>query len=548
MRIKLLAHLAVLTLAWLLVFHQALYAGFTLIDDGTLNWEALQAISHPNWMGEIQDVWYRPRVQEGSRYLPAWWLLRWTEVKLFWPNPLPMHLIHLLVCIFPLAAGGYALARTFSHAIYLYLPSLVFCMFFDVSWSSVSWNLFDISTFDPLATAGFVTTLVLFAEVPFLRSNRLKILALAGVYLASFIATHAKESVAVATGGLIPFLLLFCIVYRRDRWCVAASMLVALNVVTFLVGFYTSGAYTASRSASYASGYQPTVTIMTQSLKQFSIIIGNLTGLLIPIVFILAVPPGIALIRAGSKLKSYGIQRQDTLFFLLGSGSVSSLVAVLPFRDIGAVNRFAHIWCSTFSLFSVLVIATAWQNRKLIFPHLQNYLVVRSATSTAIVLGLALLPFVPLRIISFSTFYRSLLQSEYELSEQVRSRLARYPDSQVEVIAINDQPSFYWGIHNHLRNMGLPNPQARLKWLKSSDVEAPTESTGGRYIVIVSRAPAFSNPIVDDFSVAIPVNNTRIISFNRTRAIDLGRWFFSNGNAPWHFEVYRHGHYICLTD
>jgi len=506
-----LASLAV----WFLVFGKALGTGYTLLDDSTINQLALRSITNePFWP---LGILYQESLQEGGRYTPVFWLWRGIMLSVFGYAPAIHHFLHLLICWIPFGGIGLYLAARLNSRWLVFLPMVLMFCFLDGAWSSIAWNLYDLSTYDPMGGALLAIAGICAAEMTRNMSNsRSSTVWYFLSVVALILAAHAKETVAA---GMFPMALLlaagaFVFTGTKRRVCAMMATGLLLAFFLFITGYRLSGA--AAATSDYTSGYSlsPGVVIPNALFAGREVLrLGLFTS---------AILAGLWALELWRSQRHKAFPK-EVLWATVSLGAcMCFLAAQLPTVDLGDMTRILWVPLIFFASGGAIILHHAAT-----FLHPARTLVV----GVVCFLPLLMLPY---RMISFNADYLTFVRGEWRAVLHIDAWL---DDSLAEPIAIVSlgSESYYWGAYIHLANMGREvSPQVLLR-VEPSDLP-PTNVSRVALIGRDQEMQMFAVDMLDDsewietqFSKPLPV-------YPLMTWANIARWLTGNGDNPFHAQ------------
>ncbi|MEQ8822458.1 MAG: hypothetical protein RLY93_19660 [Sumerlaeia bacterium] len=443
-----------LVLFWT-AFWPAIGAGLTLMDDSTLNHAVYK------WQNDevgLGGLLHPPSVQGGARYTPTYWVVKVMALETFGYAPRALHFLHLLMCYVALGVVPFLAAWRFRTWPVAILPLGFFVLTSGTNWGATIWNLYDISTYDPNGGA-FVALAAVFLE-RLLRHDSPRKLALWGTlfFLSSLAAAHSKETVALSLLLCAPLLALAAwrLPARRRSLLLACGLLAGASAVFFL-GFFASGAFSASRSNDYTSDYMLSPRVILSNAwftARFAVA---------------QMGPAIALVLLafGTWVLCDWRRREDKTPSALEATAAAVLAAALiftavqwPTKSLPELPRLLYIPAVLWALFVSLVLAQ--------IPGWSRTLLGDRPFRPVVAWGIIALACLPLplaipRATSFAAFYRTVLTGEWKAVEMAEEYFQKFPSRKLYVLS-PETDSYFWGLRLHLANQDL-NPDGRLNLL-----------------------------------------------------------------------------------
>jgi len=465
-----------MSLFYLWAFYPALSSGFTLIDDSTINASVLKWL---NGDESIFGILYRPDMQGGARYTPTFWIIKATLHSVFGYQPAFHHAFHLFmiwtpVVMLPLLAG-----IRYRLPCLVCLPLPLFILSSGNGWSHNLWNVYDVSTFDPYA-GGFLALSVIFLErILSCKLNEKKnILWFILFFLSLLFLVHSKETIAIGTLGCAVLLAISAFIFRsRKKTLLILSAASFIAVGLFFFGFFTSGAYGASKVDEYTSNYQIDLSIIFQNaVFTFNLLLRELGWILLLAVLLLCM-------RAFTLFIRNQVPNEMDLI-ILGCSAVfcSFTAAVLPTSNLSELPRLLFIpYIALCLLISLSIVSIpSWLKD---FSYIRSEKIRKSLQYILFFLFLSPLVLVFPKAISYRNFYPTVLGAEWNSVLWAEEQIKNLNDDQILNIVTPDAESMYWGLCIHLNNMGI-EPYSKTEMIPINELEPNKIS---KPILIISR-------------------------------------------------------------
>jgi hypothetical protein len=455
---KNLAHLINLlpTLLFVGAFYPGLFVGFTLVDDSTLNRVVVRWFASD---GAWSDLLYNTAVQGGARYTPMFWIVKATILGVFGYNAVMYHAVHLFFSWVPLCGVPLYFAYRYKKWAVAFLPFLFFLIYSGTGWGSQLWNLYDVSTYDPLAV--FFLSLVLFLldlyalEKKVFRKNIILLL----VFLCMLGSAHSKEAYGLALLASALLFLLFWLIFRNPLYKLI-SISAILSSTFFFLGYWYSGALALRSVNDYTSTY---------SLNS-NIIIANtwfiFKSYLLHGAYLLPAVVSLSYLQFSTS----SMREKSLLISPLCSYTITlplfAIVLILhgiqlPVEFLPDQPRLYYAGVISLAYISTLAFLPVLSPKQQLLPQW---------VSTNVVCLFVLLSgvFIPFRVMTFNSIYTSSIGKEWEAVLHARNILKEYPEIVINVYSPESE-SFYWGMFIHLENMGI-TPNLEMKHPEDSTI------------------------------------------------------------------------------
>lgn len=452
---KILTVIIITSATFFLCFSPGLLSGFTLIDDSTLNRTIYR------WFNSEQGFFsllYRSDIQGGARYTPSYWIVKASLLKVFGYNPFYHHLVHLLFSWIPLCGIPAYFAVRKQKCSIAFLPLVFFLIFSGTGWGSQLWNLYDISTYDPLGAA-FLSLSILFLDLFLKQSSRAqKIIAICALAMSLIIAANAKETIAL--GILVSGVFFFVLwMLSKKKEYLILSFSAGFASVIFAIGYIVSGANSMRSVNDYTSTYDINInTILSNVVFTFSHQF-TLSGFTLLLLLIIS---SFGYYKARhNKAWDESSSSFTPLIILFFLALIFSGVQ-LPITLLKDQPRFLFTGIIFLSYFAAAVMFELpnifiSKNNKYIIPTLWIILLLPAL-------------FIPFRILTFNSIYSSTIKEEWKAVEYCKYYLSQNPETQIEVFSPESE-SFYWGLFIHLENLNL-SPDQQLILMKVENQKA----------------------------------------------------------------------------
>ena len=430
------------TLLFVGAFYPGLFVGFTLVDDSTLNRVVIRwFVSNGAW----SELLYNTSVQGGARYTPVFWMVKALILGAFGYNAVVYHAIHLFFCWVPLCGVPLYFAYRHKKWSLAFLPFLFFLIFSGTGWGSQLWNLYDVSTYDPLAVFFLSLTLVLLDRVTLENEPTRKYGLFLLIFLCMVGSAHSKEAYGLA---LLAFAVCFFLFWAffRNRIYGLISIIAALSSLLFFWGYWYSGAMGMRSANDYTATYslQPTLIISNSWFVIKSYLIHG--TYLLPVVLTLTC------LRFLSKPMREKFFVSDSLGSPMIILPLLAIVLILhgiqlPVEFLPDQPRLYYAGVIFLSYFSTLILLPVLTSEHQGLPKWLN---------PNVIFLFLLLPgvFVPFRVMTFNSIYTYSIGMDWNAVLQARNILKKHPDTVVSVYS-PDSKSFYWGMFIHLENMNI---------------------------------------------------------------------------------------------